>query len=173
MPYSTLMQTIPTTIIPESANAEPMYFRPRNHFTDLPISLEIEADKPRISAFKPVIRRQESYDSESSNYSVSHLLNSSPNNSCNSIGQPLYDSWNHSGFQMPPSVDLTPNVINANIFYENFRKSNEIAMMSQQTDCNVEQIPANPLPENPPIAYQQYNYGNQNEQYYLFYLKLR
>lgn len=155
MPYSPLMQTMPTTIIPESPNAEPIYFRPRNHFTDLPISLEIEADKPRISAFKPVIRRQESYDSESSNYSVSQLLNLAPSNSCNSYGQPLYDSWNHSGFQMSPSVDHTPNVMDANMFYENFRKSNDIAIMSQQNDCNVEQIP-----ENPPIAFQQYNYGN-------------
>lgn len=149
------MQTMPTTIIPESPNAEPMYFRPRNHFTNLPISLEIEADKPRISAFKPVIRRQESYDSESSNYSVSQLLNLTPSNSCNSYGQPLYDPWNHSDFQMSPSVDHTPNVMDANMFYANFRKSNDIAIMSQQNDCNVEQIP-----ENPPIAYQQYNYGN-------------
>lgn len=155
IPFSPLLQTMPTSIIPESATGEPMYFRPRNHFTDLPISLEFEANKPRISAFKPVIRRQESYDSDSSNYSVSRLLNLSPTNSCNSYGQPLHDSWNHSGFQLSPSVDHTPNVTDSNILYDNFRKSNEIAIMSQQNDCNVERIP-----ENPPITYQQYNYGN-------------
>lgn len=167
--YSPLMQTIPTATIAESTTAErpPIYYTPYNHYTNISISLGIDSDKPRISAFKPVAKRQEQLYEFEPNYHnvyVPHLLNVSPNSKTNenfyangqSPNAMPFDPYCNGRLQISPSLEQTPNVMFTNAFYEDFRRSNDRKLMARQNEYTFKQRVEKPTE----TQYQQYNYGN-------------
>lgn len=160
------MQTSPAATITESQNAErpPIFYKPYNHYTNMPISLGIESDKPRLSAFKPVAKRQEQiHEFEPNYYNSPHLFNVSPNSNNNedyyAFGQsqnpvPI-DPFCNGHLHISPSAEQTPNIMFTNAFYEEFRRTNESVLMARQDECTSNQMAAKPTESQ----YQQYHYG--------------
>lgn len=165
--YSPLMQTIPAATITESQNAErpPIFYKPYNHYTNMPISLGIESDKPRVSAFKPVAKRQEQmHEFEPNYYNLLPLLNVSPNSNNNEnyygygqsqIPVPI-DPFGNGHLHISPSAEQTPNIMFTNAFYEELRRTNDSVLMARQNECTSNQLAAKPTESQ----FQQYHYGN-------------
>lgn len=136
----------------------------RLYYPNFPISLEIEADKPRVSAFKPVAKRQGSlYEVDPRYYSPPHLLSPSSNNGNghyyeqSPIAMP-YDPFYNGGLHTSPALEATPNAMVASALYGYAQKPDDNSMIVQQHEYTMEQTQDKQAIQYQ--QYQQYSYGN-------------
>lgn len=135
------MQTIPLPTITDTPSTEqsPILFKPYNHFSSAPISLEIKEDQPRISAFKPVAKRIEPPNECEPNYysPQTHALNLS------SDRQPFvpmpFDSFYYGNSQTIPALDQMQNASNQHPLYRDSRKPDESLLSVPQNEYTPEQ----------------------------------